>query len=160
MRKIKGLGRILSLVLAITMIAGLFGMVVLPKKAEAADELGDPAVAKKLIDNGDGTYTLALSITGAAQSSTSEKPKKANVILVLDTSSSMTSNRPGGSGTPTRMALEQDALTKDDGIIDKLFLRNDPTDPEKEDIIEGIKKACKTTCLLLYSSNFYVLAHS
>lgn len=95
-----------------------------------------PANKKKLIDNGDGTYTIALSVTGAAESSSTTEATKANVILVLDTSSSMVNNRPGGNGTPTRLALEQDALTKTNGIIDNLLKQNVPGDPIKKDIIE------------------------
>ena len=48
----------------------------------------DPNFKKKLEPNGDGTYTLSLSVTGHAQNNT-DYPK-ANVLLVVDTSSSMT----------------------------------------------------------------------
>ena len=44
-----------------------------PPTAEA------PAHEKKLIDNGDGTYTLALSVTGATQSSTITQIGRAHV---------------------------------------------------------------------------------
>ncbi len=54
-----------------------------------------PASNKQLIDNGDGTYTLALSVTGATQSSSTTQVTKANVVLVLDTSSSMVNNSSG-----------------------------------------------------------------
>ena len=51
---------------------------------------GDPPKPKKrLHDNGDGTYTLSLSVTGSSSTSTSTQVDKANVILVLDVSSSM-----------------------------------------------------------------------
>ena len=55
-------------------------------------ETGDPAprFEKHLYPNGDGTYTLSLSVTGSK--STETKINKANVVLVLDTSSSMNGN--------------------------------------------------------------------
>lgn len=51
-----------------------------------------PAHSKKLTPNDDGTYNLSLSVTGATQSSQTSEATKANVILVLDTSSSMNQN--------------------------------------------------------------------
>ena len=54
-----------------------------------------PATEKNLIDNGDGTYTIALSVTGEAESSSTTEVSKANVVLVIDTSNSMN----GSSGT-------------------------------------------------------------
>ena len=49
--------------------------------------IGTPQTSKDLIPNGDGTYTLSLSITGKGASGSSGKG--ANVILILDTSNSM-----------------------------------------------------------------------
>ena len=60
----------------------------------------DPNFKKKLEPNGDGTYTLSLSVTGHAQNNT-DYPK-ANVLLVVDTSSSMVTNK--GYTEPTRLA--------------------------------------------------------
>ncbi|MBQ2478415.1 MAG: VWA domain-containing protein, partial [Erysipelotrichales bacterium] len=54
-------------------------------KAAVGDE---PAHSKSLIDNHDGTYTLALSVTGDSE----KNPPKTNVIVVLDVSGSMTGN--------------------------------------------------------------------
>ncbi len=52
----------------------------------------DPPTSKKALDyNGDGTYTLSLSVTGSAASSTDVT--KTNVIVVMDRSSSMVNNR-------------------------------------------------------------------
>ncbi len=52
--------------------------------------VGDaPKPKKRLHDNGDGTHTLSLSVTGSSSTSTSTQVDKANVILVLDVSSSM-----------------------------------------------------------------------
>ena len=135
LRKMSKGVKILSLAVITALLVGaLFAIIPLQKaKAEIS---GAPQNSKELIDNGDGTYTIALSVTGAAESSITTEATKANVILVLDTSSSMVNNRPGGQGTRTRLALEQEALTKDDGIIDKLLAQNVPGDSVKKDIIE------------------------
>ncbi|MDO4413692.1 MAG: vWA domain-containing protein [Erysipelotrichaceae bacterium] len=98
---------------------------------------GAPATAKKLFDNGDGTYTLSLSVTGAAESSSTTQVTKANVILVIDTSNSMVDNYTTYNGTRmTRLAAEKRVLTDDDGIIDSLLAQNVPGDSVKSDIIE------------------------
>ena len=53
-----------------------------------ADEPTDaPKRSKTLTDNGDGTYTLTLSVTG--RSSQSDDSTKANVVVIYDTSGSM-----------------------------------------------------------------------
>ena len=54
------------------------------------DELGEPVASKTLEDNEDGTYTLSLSVTGAAKKK-DEQPK-ANVLFVMDRSSSMSNS--------------------------------------------------------------------
>ena len=97
------------------------------------DSTDAPAHKKKLIDNGDGTYTLSLSVTGKASSSTTQEVTKSNVILLIDTSSSMTTGANGYNGS--RLAAEKNALTKTDGIIDKLLANNGNT-TETSDIIE------------------------
>ena len=70
---------VLTMVLSAAMPNGLGAW-----KAYAA--AGDvPAHEKILQANDDGTYTIALTVTGDAE----KKPTKANVIVVFDTSSSM-----------------------------------------------------------------------
>ena len=83
-----------------TLIALLmcFSMLQIPSigisKVNAAT--GDtPQHAKNLIDNGDGTYKLALSITGEAE----KKVTKTNVIVVFDRSGSMTNQRMSAAKT-------------------------------------------------------------
>ena len=74
---------VLSFMMAWTMIPGFF----LANAAYAA--AGDtPAHAKLLADNHDGTYKLALSVTGEAE----RKPNNTNVIIILDNSGSMAEN--------------------------------------------------------------------
>ena len=96
-----------------------------------------PANSKKIRSNGDGTYTIALSVTGATESSTTTEATKANVILVLDTSTSMINNNTTYNGTRmTRLAAEKRVLTDDNGIIDSMLSQNVAGDPIKSDIIE------------------------
>lgn len=91
-----------------------------------------PAHGKDLHDNGDGTYTLSLSVTGKADTTTHQEVTKSNIVLVIDTSNSMNSST-GGYGSATRLEAEKDALTKTDGIIDKLLANNTS---EIADIVE------------------------
>lgn len=69
---------VVALVAALAVVVGGIGF------AFAAS--GDtPPHAKTIKDNKDGTYTVALNVTGDAE----KKPSKANVIVIFDTSSSM-----------------------------------------------------------------------
>ena len=52
-----------------------------------------PQSNKSLTSNGDGTYTLSLSVTGKAQTGTTVQAAKSNVIIVMDRSNSMNNNR-------------------------------------------------------------------
>ena len=91
----RAVAAILAVLLAITFLPfSSFNLVT----AKAEDTLPAPATAKKLHDNGDGTYTLSLSVTGAAESSSTTQVTKANVVLVMDTSNSM--NQSSGTTTP------------------------------------------------------------
>ena len=72
---------VLSLAMAWTMIPGLIGSTVYAAAGNVPDH------SKTLIKNDDGTYTIALSVTGDAEKVT--QPVKTNVIVILDTSGSM-----------------------------------------------------------------------
>ncbi|MGI6744010.1 MAG: DUF5979 domain-containing protein [Eubacteriales bacterium] len=87
MRTKTKLNKLLSLLLCFVMVAGMLPAMTFPVSAAGTDETTPPAVSKTLTPNSDGTYTLSLSVTGAA-SSVSES-SKADVIVVLDTSGSM-----------------------------------------------------------------------
>ena len=78
----------LSLVLTIAMLLSIVYLALPLNTAEAAVQ-NPPASSKKLYDNGDGTYTLSMSVTGETATSSTTEVNKANVILVMDTSSSM-----------------------------------------------------------------------
>jgi LPXTG-motif cell wall-anchored protein len=78
----------------------------------------DPQFKKQVTSNGDGTYNLALSVTGRASNHT-EQPK-ANILLVVDTSSSMVSNNDPQTGH-TRLEETQTSLRS---FGEKLFKKN------------------------------------
>jgi len=65
-----------------------------PIKLAAPLRAGSSIAASKTVtdDDGDGVYEMALSVTGASESSTTTKVDKANVVLVIDTSGSMQNN--------------------------------------------------------------------
>ena len=94
--------KILSLLLALLMLVGLTmpaEVLTQPARAAAGDE---PAHSKTVTSNGDGTYTIELTVTGDAVSETSISGA-VNVIVVIDTSRSMTSyNTTYNNSTVTR----------------------------------------------------------
>ncbi len=87
--------RTLTLLLCAAMIITYTPLSMITAYADAGDV---PAHSKDITDNGDGTYTLELSVTGDADNETQEAGK-VNVLIVYDTSSSMTSNAQGSSYT-------------------------------------------------------------
>ena len=97
----------LVMVLALT---GVFAYGMQSARAEAGDV---PAHSKTITDNGDGTYKLELSVTGDADPVTQEAGA-VNVLVVYDTSSSMTSNAQGSSYSRADQAEDviHDFLTK------------------------------------------------
>lgn len=108
-----------------------YGMVFPAMMASANDA---PAHSKDLIDNGDGTYTIALNVTGAASSSSTTTVSKSNIVLALDISSSMNTNYTTYNGTRmTRLNAMKHVLTDNNGIIDQLLAKNTAQYP---DIVE------------------------
>ena len=90
--------RILGLLLAVLMLVGLAvptGVLAPAAKAAAGDV---PDHSKKISDNGDGTYKIELTVTGDADDETDEAGN-VNVLVIYDTSSSMTSTAQGSSYT-------------------------------------------------------------
>ena len=90
-KKAKKLSKIfISVLFAILSIAGgLYGI----GNYMQARAAGAPSVLKKVVPNGDGTYTISLDVKGDAE----KNYNKANVIIVLDSSGSMDENT-GTSG--------------------------------------------------------------
>ena len=90
--------RIASFLLAILLVVAMLpdvGVI----RVNAADDAQYPVPesSKELIDNGDGTYTLKLSVTGSAKSETTNP--KVNVVFIMDRSGSMQFTT-GQSGRP------------------------------------------------------------
>ena len=100
----------------------------------------DPVFHKDMVNNYDGTYELSLSVVGKALNE-SETPK-VNVLLVVDTSSSMVSNRTNYEDdngqmvyNGTRLAATQVQLRKlGQELLGRNNLQNDDTDDD--DIVE------------------------
>lgn len=140
MSKLKAnLQRLVQFFLASLFVVGSLPLNIINSYAADAPTNDAPAHQKTLTPNGDGTYTIGLSVTGSRESSETTSASKANVVLVVDTSNSMngSSGETNASGQPiSRIAAEKDALTKDDGIIDKLLAQNVPGDSVRSDIIE------------------------
>lgn len=94
-------------------------------RAPVLRSAGDiPAHRKEIEDNGDGTYTLDLSVTGDADT-TVEEAGNVNVLIVYDHSSSMTSRVSGG--TATRADQAEDVVYD---FVHSLFGYQSKTNPE------------------------------
>ena len=90
--------KIIALMLTLMMVFSLVPHVAFAADGDNTPGSSDPPVfQKKLKDNGDGTYTLSLSVTGETDTSTITNVNKANVILVIDTSSSMNNDAAAGT---------------------------------------------------------------
>lgn len=90
MKKHRFLSVFLSLVLVLSTV---FTGIVFAAPGDSNGETTPPATGKTLVSNGDGTYTLSLSVTGKAE--TTSESNKADVIVVLDRSGSMDNNVEG-----------------------------------------------------------------
>lgn len=82
-----------------------------------------PATSKTVKSNGDGTYTLSLSVTGKSQASSSSS--KADVIVVLDTSGSM-SERADDS-RQSRLSVAKSAVNS---LAEQLLSNNTTENPD------------------------------
>ena len=96
----------MALALSFIMAASL--NVVPIQQAEAAAG-GTPIHEKKLKDNNDGTYTLELTVTGDADTKV-ETVANVNVLIVYDTSSSMTSNNVTTNPNRNRADYAEDVV--------------------------------------------------
>ena len=108
-----------AFLMVLSTVAPMGGVSIHSTYAAVGDDA--PGNNKQLIDNGDGTYTIALSVTGAQSSSSTTNVTKANVILVMDTSSSM--NTSAGSTYYTVPGVPGDP--NEEGNIKTTYYRND-----------------------------------
>lgn len=93
-----------------------------------------PSNEKTIKDNGDGTYTIALSVTGKTSTNSTSEVSKANVILVMDTSSSMNNDAastnhtyyavPGTPDAPSSDGVAATYYRNDNGTYRQLYYRN------------------------------------
>ena len=84
--------KVLTAFFAVVMFVGAF-MALSNDGAVTALAADEPiGCDKDCVPNGDGTYTLSLSVTGASETSSTHDVTKTNVIIVMDTSNSMTQN--------------------------------------------------------------------
>lgn len=85
--------------------------------SEPVEPLGEPEHSKKIGDNGDGTYTLALDVAGKTQTSGSTSTTPVDVVMIIDKSSSM---NDAITTTPVTTYLTVDAgdVVKSDGRIE------------------------------------------
>jgi len=92
--------------------------------------LGVPDTSKVLKPNGDGTYTLSLSVTGKAEEQTSNS--KADVIIVFDRSGSMRFNKDDNEAHSWN-ANRRDyiAINAIKELADDLLDNNTSSDPDK-----------------------------
>ena len=94
----------LLMVLCMVMTMGMF------RAQTASADTGDtPAHSKTATDNEDGTYKLELSVTGDAKTEV-ETAANVNVLIVYDTSSSMTSNNVTTGPNRNRADYAEDVI--------------------------------------------------
>ena len=105
---VKKLAKAMAGVLAAVLFVGLFAVLSDFGSVTALADAGDPPVTSKTLDyNGDGTYTLELSVTGDADNQTQEAGA-VDIVVVYDISQSMTSN--AGSSRYSRADQAEDIV--------------------------------------------------
>ena len=119
-RSFRALGELLSIFVLIACVLGICCGYSSVAFAETSPEA--PAHEKTLTNNGDGTYTLSLSVTGAATSTT--ESNDINVLVIFDTSSSM-GNSVDGGGT-----RRSNAIAATEGIATNLLGKNSTANPD------------------------------
>lgn len=94
--------------MAAAVVLAVAAMVPAAAMADVVDDLAStsPVHEKTLEDNGDGTYDLTLSVSGDAEQT--DKVKPVDIVLVVDTSTSM-NRKIDGIGSKTRMQATHDA---------------------------------------------------
>ena len=113
---------ILGLIYA--MNPNVFSSLVVNKNLKAAGDV--PYHHKGLTDNGDGTYKLSLEVKGESEVATHFEGR-ANVLVVYDTSSSMTRYRAnGGNNGPYRADAGEKVIYD---FAQNIFSKQDSSDP-------------------------------
>jgi len=149
--KKKGIKRKASYLLFITalIVTGIFGAINFK-----ASEDNTPSHNKKLTNNGDGTYQLALDVTGDSDPEI-ETAANVNVVIVYDVSQSMSTNVPG-----TNHSRGDQAEDVVHDFIDNLAAYQDKDHPENIEMalvtfaVSGNIESQWTTDLDSINSNF------
>ena len=108
--------------------------------------LDAPSTSKTLSPNGDGTYDLSLSVTGSSRQSVEQT--KADVIIVFDTSGSMT-EKTEGKKSSTRLKTAQSATNT---LVENLLENNTAANPDSIQI-SLVTFATNATVKIRNSSN-------
>lgn len=119
--------KIFNIFAAVVMAFGSMPMSFLSAYADGEPAGEAPKSLKTVKANGDGTYDITLEIEGVSSEQT--EATKANVVVVLDTSGSMSGQTPYGS----RLQVAKDAIN---GLASQLLSHNDPTDEDLKDMVE------------------------
>ena len=92
----KRLQKLFAVFLAVCMLTGILPTAALAASdvvqygdKDAAQEATGVTADKTVRDNGDGTYTITLSVKGTSSQSTTTTDLPADVVLVIDSSGSM-----------------------------------------------------------------------
>ena len=118
--------RILNILAAAVMMIGSVPMTFL--SAHAEDQAGEaPKSLKSVKANGDGTYDITLEIEGVSSQKTDAT--KANVVVVFDSSGSMSEQ----TGQGTRLQVAKNAANS---LANQLLSQNDPSDDNLKDVVE------------------------
>ncbi len=91
-------------------------------EGNSTQDLGAPTVSKTLTPNGDGTYELAINITGKSKASTSST--KADVIVIFDKSNSMNDR----IGNETRLKIAKRTVNT---LVTQLLNNNTTQEPDR-----------------------------
>ena len=121
--------KILNIFAALVMVIG--SVPIAFSSVHAEEPAGEaPKSLKTVTDNGDGTYDITLEVEGVSSNKTDTT--KANVVIIYDTSNSMTYSIGNGSST-SRLSVANSALNT---LATELFKQNKPDDENLKDMVE------------------------
>ena len=120
--------KILNFLAATVMVLGSTPFVFQNASAAENDAPVAPEHSKTISDNGDGSYTITLSVTGKSETTTTTS--KANVVVIMDTSKSMDTRISNQSNT-TRLDSAKSSLST---LFSQLLANNSTENPDMVEI--------------------------